>query len=104
MTVGLTVYLWLIIAAFVGVAIWAFGRKRKARFEPDAKKAGKPFFLRQRRGEAHVAGRRHVAAPRREEHVGQIIGTFREFPPSQKGGTFTLDAALEALQTPGKND
>jgi cbb3-type cytochrome oxidase subunit 3 len=26
----------LIIAAFVGIVAWAFGRKRKARFEKDA--------------------------------------------------------------------
>jgi cbb3-type cytochrome oxidase subunit 3 len=25
----LTIYHWLIIAAFIGVVIWAFGRKRK---------------------------------------------------------------------------
>jgi hypothetical protein len=29
----LTIYHGLIIAAFIGVVIWAFGRKRKARFE-----------------------------------------------------------------------
>ena len=33
----LTIYHWLIIAAFIGVVIWAFGRKRKARFEQDGK-------------------------------------------------------------------
>ncbi len=33
----LTIYHWLIIAAFIGVVIWAFGRKRKARFEKDAR-------------------------------------------------------------------
>ena len=33
----LSIYHWLIIAAFIGVVIWAFGRKRKARFEKDAK-------------------------------------------------------------------
>ena len=32
----LTVYHWLILAAFVGIVIWAFGRKRKKRFEKDA--------------------------------------------------------------------
>ncbi len=32
----LTIYHWLLIAAFVGVVIWAFGHKRKARFEKDA--------------------------------------------------------------------
>ena len=33
----LTIYLLLLIAAFVGIVVWAFGRKRKARFEKDAK-------------------------------------------------------------------
>lgn len=33
----LTIYHGIIIAAFVGIVVWAFGRKRKARFEKDAK-------------------------------------------------------------------
>jgi cytochrome c oxidase cbb3-type subunit 4 len=33
----LTIYHWLIIAGFVAVVIWAFGRKRKGRFEKDAR-------------------------------------------------------------------
>ena len=33
----LTVYHWLILAAFVGIVIWAFGRRRKKRFEKDAR-------------------------------------------------------------------
>jgi len=33
----LTTYHWILIAAFVGVVVWAFGRKRKARFEKDAR-------------------------------------------------------------------
>ncbi|MEF8718430.1 MAG: cbb3-type cytochrome c oxidase subunit 3 [Candidatus Accumulibacter necessarius] len=33
----LTIYHGLIIIAFIGVVIWAFGRKRKARFEEDAR-------------------------------------------------------------------
>lgn len=33
----LTIYHGLIIVAFIGVVIWAFGRKRKARFEQDGK-------------------------------------------------------------------
>ena len=32
----LTLYHWILIAAFVGVVVWAFGRKRKQRFEKDA--------------------------------------------------------------------
>ena len=33
----LTIYHGLIIVAFIGIVIWAFGRKRKARFEQDGK-------------------------------------------------------------------
>ena len=33
----LSIYHWLIIAAFIGVVVWAFGRKRKARFEEDSR-------------------------------------------------------------------
>jgi len=33
----LSIYHWLLIAAFVGIVIWAFGRKRKARFAQDAR-------------------------------------------------------------------
>jgi cytochrome c oxidase cbb3-type subunit IV len=32
-----TIYLLVLIAAFTGIVIWAFGRKRKARFEADAR-------------------------------------------------------------------
>jgi cbb3-type cytochrome oxidase subunit 3 len=35
-----TIYLLILIAAFVGIVVWAFGRKRKARF---AKAARIPF-------------------------------------------------------------
>jgi cytochrome c oxidase cbb3-type subunit 4 len=31
------IYYLLLIVAFVGIVVWAFGRKRKARFERDAK-------------------------------------------------------------------
>ncbi|HOF31790.1 MAG TPA: hypothetical protein PK441_13145 [Burkholderiaceae bacterium] len=37
MTMELTIYHGLIIVAFIGIVIWAFGRKRKARFEKDGK-------------------------------------------------------------------
>ena len=33
----LTAYHWILIAAFVAIVIWAFGRKRKKRFEKDAR-------------------------------------------------------------------
>ena len=37
-----------------------------------------------------------------QQYVAQFIGTFREFPPSQKPGSFSLDNVLRALETPGK--
>ena len=36
-TMDMTIYLLILIAAFVGIVIWVFGRKRKARFEKDAR-------------------------------------------------------------------
>ncbi len=33
----LTIYYLILVAAFVGIVVWAFGRKRKARFEKDAR-------------------------------------------------------------------
>jgi arylsulfatase len=34
-----------------------------------------------------------------QQFVGQFLGTFKEFPPSQKPGSFSIDRALDALQT-----
>jgi arylsulfatase A-like enzyme len=34
-----------------------------------------------------------------QEYVGKFLATFKEFPPSQKPGSFSIDQALEALQT-----
>ena len=34
--------------------------------------------------------------------VGQFLSTFREFPPRQKAGSFSLDQVLESLQPGGK--
>jgi cytochrome c oxidase cbb3-type subunit IV len=34
---GMTIYLLILIAAFVGIVVWVFSRKRKARFEKDAR-------------------------------------------------------------------
>jgi cbb3-type cytochrome oxidase subunit 3 len=31
-----TIYLLILVAAFIGIVIWVFGRKRKARFEANA--------------------------------------------------------------------
>ena len=36
-TVNYIVYMILLVAVFSGVLVWAFGRKRKKRFEEDAK-------------------------------------------------------------------
>ncbi|HEX6847843.1 MAG TPA: arylsulfatase, partial [Chitinophagaceae bacterium] len=33
-----------------------------------------------------------------QEYVGKFLSTFKEFPPSQKPGSFSIDAALEKLQ------
>jgi arylsulfatase A-like enzyme len=33
-----------------------------------------------------------------QQYVGQFLSTFKEFPPSQKPGSFSIDGALEALQ------
>ena len=32
-----TIYLLILVAAFIGIVIWVFGRKRKARLEADAR-------------------------------------------------------------------
>jgi hypothetical protein len=34
-----------------------------------------------------------------QEYVGAFLATFKEFPPSQKVGSFGIDDALEKLQT-----
>ena len=33
-----------------------------------------------------------------QEYVGKFLATFKEFPPSQKPGSFSIDGAMEALQ------
>ncbi len=33
-----------------------------------------------------------------QEYVGKFLATFKEFPPSQKPGSFSIDGALESLQ------
>ena len=38
-----------------------------------------------------------------QQYVAQFLATFREFPPSQKVGSFALDNVLEAL-TKGAGD
>ena len=34
-----------------------------------------------------------------QQYVGQFLATFKEFPPSQKVGSFSLDDVVKALQT-----
>ena len=36
-----------------------------------------------------------------QEYVGKFLATFKEFPPSQKVGSFSLDKVLERLQQSG---
>jgi arylsulfatase A-like enzyme len=36
-----------------------------------------------------------------QEYVGKFLATFKEFPPSQKPGSFSLDQVLEKLQSAG---
>ena len=37
-----------------------------------------------------------------QEYVGQFLETFKEFPPSQKPGSFGIDEVLETLQSSPK--
>jgi len=34
-----------------------------------------------------------------QEYVAQFLSTFKEFPPRQKPGSFSIDAALASLQS-----
>ena len=36
-----------------------------------------------------------------QQFVGQFLATFKEFPPRQKVGTFSLDQVLQSLQQGG---
>jgi arylsulfatase A-like enzyme len=38
-----------------------------------------------------------------QQYVGQFLATFKEFPPSQKVGSFSLDQVLQTLQKGGTN-
>jgi len=33
-----------------------------------------------------------------QQYVGRFLATFKEFPPRQKPGSFSLDNVLESLQ------
>jgi arylsulfatase len=37
-----------------------------------------------------------------QEYVGKFLSTFQEYPPSQKGGSFSIDQALATLQSTAK--
>jgi len=39
-----------------------------------------------------------------QQYVGQFLASFKEFPPSQKAGSFSLDSALEKLTEGAKKD
>ncbi len=35
-----------------------------------------------------------------QQHVGQFLATFREFPPRQKAASFSIDQVMQKLQDP----
>jgi len=37
-----------------------------------------------------------------QQYIGGFLSTFKEFPPSQKAGSFSLDQVLQSLQQSGK--
>jgi arylsulfatase len=37
------------------------------------------------------------------QYVGQFLATVKEFPPSQKVGSFSIDQVLKSLQQGGGN-
>ena len=37
-----------------------------------------------------------------QQYIGTFLSTFKEFPPSQKAGSFSLDQVLQSLQVTGK--
>jgi arylsulfatase A-like enzyme len=38
-----------------------------------------------------------------QTYVGQFLATFKEFPPSQKPASFTIDQVMESLETPASH-
>ena len=34
-----------------------------------------------------------------QQYIGQFLASFKEFPPSQKPGSFSIDDVVKALQT-----
>ncbi len=37
-----------------------------------------------------------------QQYLGQFLTTFKEYPPRQKPGSFSIDQVLESLQQGGK--
>jgi arylsulfatase len=37
-----------------------------------------------------------------QQYIGKFLGTFKEFPPSQRPGSFSIDDALQTLQSAPK--
>ena len=37
-----------------------------------------------------------------QQYVGKFLSTFKEFPPSQKVGSFSLDKVMEQLSAPAR--
>jgi arylsulfatase len=38
-----------------------------------------------------------------QQYVGQFLATFKEFPPRQKSGSFSVEHVLESLQKAAQN-
>ncbi len=45
---------------------------------------------------ANPTDRNYLLVPA-QQYVGKFLETFKEFPPSQKAGSFGIDQALETL-------
>ena len=39
-----------------------------------------------------------------QDYVGRFLKTFQEYPPSQRVGSFSLDAVMEMLTDPSSHD
>jgi arylsulfatase len=46
-----------------------------------------------------MADRMYLAVPA-QRYVAKFLGTFKEYPPRMKPGSFTIDKVMEKLQTP----
>ncbi len=52
---------------------------------------------------AHWRAERAFVLVPAQQFIGQFLATFREFPPSQKAGSFSLDNVLQSLQRGGSD-